>query len=294
MILPLTFLGGVFYSVDVLPSPWQELSHLNPIFYLVQAVRYGFLGTSDVSVALSLAVTARARRGGRRLERVAVRDRAPAQAVARGAEAERGIAPLRRVPPPLLVLTAATSMQFGAALAATLFDDVGPAGAALLRLGFAALVLLALWRPRVRGHPPGSLRLVAVFGLALGVMNLTFYEALDRIPLGIAVTIEFAGPLAVATALSRRRLDLLWVALAATGILLLADPSAAAASTPSAWPSCSPRPPRGRPTSCSPSARARSSTAATGWRWRWSWPRSCRSPRGSPRRAPACSTPSRC
>jgi ABC-2 type transport system permease protein len=58
VILPLTFLGGVFYSVDVLPSPWQELSHANPVFYLVQAVRYGFLGTSDVSVALALAVTA--------------------------------------------------------------------------------------------------------------------------------------------------------------------------------------------------------------------------------------------
>jgi ABC-2 type transport system permease protein len=58
VILPLTFLGGVFYSVDLLPSPWHELTHLNPIFYLLQAVRYGFLGTSDVSVALSLGVTA--------------------------------------------------------------------------------------------------------------------------------------------------------------------------------------------------------------------------------------------
>jgi ABC-2 type transport system permease protein len=57
VILPLSFLGGVFYSVDVLPSPWHELSHLNPIFYLLNAVRYGFLGTSDVDVALSLAVT---------------------------------------------------------------------------------------------------------------------------------------------------------------------------------------------------------------------------------------------
>jgi ABC-2 type transport system permease protein len=57
VILPLTFLGGVFYSVDRLPSPWQELSHLNPIFYLVQSVRYGFLGTSDVSVVLALGVT---------------------------------------------------------------------------------------------------------------------------------------------------------------------------------------------------------------------------------------------
>jgi ABC-2 type transport system permease protein len=57
VILPLTFLGGVFYAVDILPSPWHELSHANPIFYLVQAVRYGFLGTSDTSVALALAVT---------------------------------------------------------------------------------------------------------------------------------------------------------------------------------------------------------------------------------------------
>jgi ABC-2 type transport system permease protein len=57
VILPLTFLGGVFYSVDTLPSPWHEISHANPIFYLLNAVRYGFLGTSDVSVALSLAVT---------------------------------------------------------------------------------------------------------------------------------------------------------------------------------------------------------------------------------------------
>jgi ABC-2 type transport system permease protein len=58
VILPLTFLGGVFYSVDRLPSPWQEVSHANPIFYLVNAMRYGFLGTSDVSVVLSLAITA--------------------------------------------------------------------------------------------------------------------------------------------------------------------------------------------------------------------------------------------
>lgn len=58
VILPLTFVGGVFYSIDILPSPWHELSHFNPIFYLVNAVRYGFLGESDVSIWLSLAVTA--------------------------------------------------------------------------------------------------------------------------------------------------------------------------------------------------------------------------------------------
>ena len=123
-----------------------------------------------------------------------------------------------------MVLAAATSIQFGAALAARMFDNVGPAGASLLRLGFAAVALLAIWRPRLSRHDPRHLRLALLFGLALGAMNLCFYEALDRLPLGPAVTIEFAGPVAVAVAFSRRRLDLLWVALAVGGILLLSDP----------------------------------------------------------------------
>lgn len=123
-----------------------------------------------------------------------------------------------------LVVGAVTSLQLGASFAVTLFDELGPAGAAFLRLALAALVLLAIWRPRVRGHAAGDLRLAALFGTALGLMNLCIYEAMDRIPLGIAVTIEFVGPLGVAVAGSRRPLDLLWVALAATGIVLLADP----------------------------------------------------------------------
>jgi inner membrane transporter RhtA len=119
-----------------------------------------------------------------------------------------------------LVIAAVTSLQFGAGLAVTLFDELGPAGAAFLRLAIAAVILVALWRP----HPRGDLRLAAAFGVTLGLMNLCIYEAMDRIPLGIAVTIEFWGPLAVAVAGSRRPLDLLWVALAAAGIVLLADP----------------------------------------------------------------------
>ncbi|MEA2291313.1 MAG: inner rane transporter RhtA [Solirubrobacteraceae bacterium] len=87
----------------------------------------------------------------------------------------------------------------------------------------AAVVLLALWRPRVRGRPRADLRVAAAFGLVLGAMNVAIYESFARIPLGIAVTIEFAGPLGVAVALSRRRRDVLWVVLAAAGILLLAD-----------------------------------------------------------------------
>jgi inner membrane transporter RhtA len=118
-----------------------------------------------------------------------------------------------------LVLAAASSLQVGAAFAVTLFDDLGPAGAAFLRLAFAAVVLWAIWRPRL----VGDLRLAAAFGAALGLMNWSIYEAMDRIPLGVAVTIEFAGPLLVAVIGSRRPLDGLWIVLAAAGILLLAD-----------------------------------------------------------------------
>jgi inner membrane transporter RhtA len=123
-----------------------------------------------------------------------------------------------------LVIAAVTSLQFGAGFAVTLFDELGPAGAALVRLAVAAVVLVAIWRPRVAGHPRADVRVAALFGLSLGLMNWAIYSAMDRIPLGIAVTIEFAGPLAVAVLASRRALDLLWVALAAAGILLLADP----------------------------------------------------------------------
>ena len=146
---------------------------------------------------------------------MALSDRAPAQAVA-----TRGVDPGALG----LVVAGVTSVQFGAALAKTLFDDLGPAGASTLRLALAAIILVVAWRPRVRGRSAGDLRLAAAFGLALGFMNLTFYEALDRIPLGIAVTLEFVGPLGVAVAGSRRTLDGLWVVLAAVGIVGLADP----------------------------------------------------------------------
>jgi inner membrane transporter RhtA len=145
---------------------------------------------------------------------MAVSDRASPQALTRSG-----------VP---LVLVAITSLQFGAALGRTIFDETGPAGTALLRAFFAAVILVAIWRPRPREHSARDLRLVAAFGLVLGVMNLCIYESIARIPLGIAVTIEFAGPLGIAVALSRRRLDLAWAALAAVGIVMLADPGSGA------------------------------------------------------------------
>ena len=119
-----------------------------------------------------------------------------------------------------LVLSATVSVQFGAAFAVTLFSDLGPAGTAFLRLAFAAVVLWVIWRPRLTG----DLKLAAAFGASLGLMNLSFYAAVDRIPLGAAVTIEFTGPLLVAVIGSRRPLDGMWVVLAGCGIVLLVGP----------------------------------------------------------------------
>jgi inner membrane transporter RhtA len=135
--------------------------------------------------------------------------------------------PAIRVPAIAFVLGAIVSVQFGAALAGTLFDDHDASAVSLLRLGFAAIVLLAVWRPRVRAYARADLRLAVVFGLCLGFMNFTFYEAIERIDLGIAVTLEFLGPLGVAVAGSRSRRDVLWVVLAGAGVLLLANPGGA-------------------------------------------------------------------
>lgn len=128
-----------------------------------------------------------------------------------------------RVPPVVLVLAAISSVQVGAALAKTLFDEIGPGGTVFVRVAFAALLLAIVWRPRLAGQTRGDLWLALAFGLTLAGMNLAFYSALERIPLGVTVTLEFVGPLGVAVAGSRRALDLLWVALAAAGILLLSD-----------------------------------------------------------------------
>jgi len=127
----------------------------------------------------------------------------------------------RRVPAPALVLGAAVSVQVGAAVAKSLFDELGPPGVVFLRLLFGGLALWALQRPRMRGRERGSLRVALALGLVLVCMNLAFYEAIDRVPLGIGVTVEFLGPLGVAVAASHRRLDLVWIALAGSGVALL-------------------------------------------------------------------------
>src|SRR5689334_1093405 len=135
-----------------------------------------------------------------------------------------------RVPAPALVITGIASVQIGAAFAVKLFDDLGPSGTVLLRVAFAALILLAIWRPKWRVYSGSELRLAAIFGLTLAFMNLSFYEALNHIHLGVAVTIEFIGPLAVVLAGTRTKLDLLWAVFAATGVALLGGVSGANAT----------------------------------------------------------------
>jgi inner membrane transporter RhtA len=121
-----------------------------------------------------------------------------------------------------LLIGAIVSMQCGAALATELFARGGVAGTAFLRCSFAAIVLVSVTRPRLRGRSRADLSSLVVFGVLLAGMNTTFYEAIDRLPLGVAVTIEFLGPLTVATIYSRRRLDLIWIALAASGVAAFA------------------------------------------------------------------------
>jgi inner membrane transporter RhtA len=123
--------------------------------------------------------------------------------------------------PIAILLVAIACFQVGATLAKGLFPLVGAVGATALRTGIAAIVLCIVWRPwrmRLTRH---EARAVIIYGIALGCMNLSFYSALDTIPLGIAVAIEFTGPLAVAVAASRRTVDFVWIALAAAGLLAL-------------------------------------------------------------------------
>jgi inner membrane transporter RhtA len=127
----------------------------------------------------------------------------------------------RRVPAPLLVLAAVVAVQFGGALAVTLLRVVGVFGSVTLRLTIAAAIMLVTIRPRLRGRSTADWLVVAAFGAVLAVMNLCFYGSLARIPIGVAVTIEFIGPLVLAMVLSHQRMDLLAVAGAAVGVVLI-------------------------------------------------------------------------
>ncbi|MFG2354366.1 DMT family transporter [Streptomyces sp. NPDC048521] len=120
-----------------------------------------------------------------------------------------------------LVLAGGVSVQFGGALAVTLMPRAGALGVVALRLLAAAVVLLLVCRPKLRGHSRTDWGTVIVFGIAMGAMNGLFYEAVARIPLGLAVTLEVLGPLALSVLASRRAINALWAGLALAGVFLL-------------------------------------------------------------------------
>lgn len=134
-----------------------------------------------------------------------------------GAVTARGYA----LPPWAMVIVAVISVQMGAALAKQLFEVAGPSGVVFIRTLLGAAMFYALWRPRLFGHSRKAYGYILLYGTDIALMMLTFYAAINRIPLGVAVAIAFAGPLGVAVFGSRRRQDFLWVLAAGVGILLL-------------------------------------------------------------------------
>jgi len=136
-------------------------------------------------------------------------------------QSNQGLAILNKIPAPLVVLASVLSVQFGAALARGLFPIIGPAGTVLLRLTVAILCLWGMLRPPVWkilcAHP----KLMSSFGISISLSTVFFYIAVSRIPLGVAIAIEFIGPLIVALWSSRRLIERMWVLIAAGSILLL-------------------------------------------------------------------------
>lgn len=126
-----------------------------------------------------------------------------------------------RVPAPLLVLASITSVQVGSAVARHLFDDLGASGVTLIRLALSAVILGVVTRPAVRSWSRQAWRAAALLGVVMAGMNLIFYLSLRTVPLGTAVTVEFLGPLLLALSQTRRLLDMLWAALAGSGVALL-------------------------------------------------------------------------
>ncbi|MEV0230813.1 EamA family transporter [Nonomuraea sp. NPDC050786] len=126
------------------------------------------------------------------------------------------------IPPSMLVVLGILSVQLGAGFAKELFTALPPSAVVFLRIAAGALILAAVARPKLKGLSWGDWAVGLGFGVTLALMNLSFYEALSRLPMGVAVAIEFLGPLGVAVAASRRRLDLVWVVLAGLGVALFA------------------------------------------------------------------------
>ncbi|MFF2410397.1 DMT family transporter [Streptomyces sp. NPDC058092] len=160
--------------------------------------------------------------------KAAATERAAAVAVPEAVPALDGVAaparPRRRgaaLAPVALVVAGGLSVQFGAAVAVLLMPRAGALGVVTLRLAVAALVLLIVCRPKVRGYARADWGTVLAFGVAMGGMNTLFYQAADRIPLGAAVTLEVLGPLALSVIASRRLINVVWAGLALGGVVLL-------------------------------------------------------------------------
>ena len=130
-----------------------------------------------------------------------------------------GSARFAAVPAPVLVLGAIVSVQFGAAMAAGLIREIGLVPTVMIRLDAAALILLAIARPSLRGRTRRDWAVVSMLGLTIVAMNITFYEAISRLPLGVVTTIEFLGPLGLAAFASRRPRDFIAVAVALAGVV---------------------------------------------------------------------------
>ena len=130
-----------------------------------------------------------------------------------------GSARFAAMPAPVLVLGAIVSVQLGAAIAAGLIREIGPVPTVMIRLDAAALILLAFARPSLRGRTRRDWAVMALLGLSLVAMNISFYEAIARLPLGVVTTIEFLGPLGLAAIASRRPRDLIAVAVALAGVV---------------------------------------------------------------------------
>lgn len=125
----------------------------------------------------------------------------------------------------LYVLVGSLGIQTSAALASGLFEEIGPNAASALRLTIAAALMLLLFRPSIRGLSAGQWRSVAIYGVAMAAMNLCLYQAIARLPLGIAVTLDFLGPCLVSFWAARRLADRLWAVLALIGVFLIAGPA---------------------------------------------------------------------
>ena len=119
------------------------------------------------------------------------------------------------------LIIAMLSIQFGSALAKSLFEELGPWGVVALRVSFSAALLFSIWRPKLHSQVRAHFKLILAYGIVMACMNSAFYAAIDRIPLGIAISLEFTGPLGLAAIKSQQWQDILWASLAALGILLL-------------------------------------------------------------------------